>query len=500
MCNSNGTIEQTDNLLNIENRKIDFTKNESILSIAIAVISFLFIKFVLCAKTGFISTAVYIILITTIILYLKKNKMFFSKINKIIAASLYLFSFVFSITDNSLIKGLNTFFMFICGAYFIYSVTADKKQIEKFLPYALIKAVFEYPFSEFTAQKSIAREITSKSKFSSNLKFISIGLIATIPLTGIVGVLLMSADHGLESMINSIINFMFSSGMIKMVVQMAIAVPCSFYLFGMIYSNTFREKIVPLNDIECENKMSRKRAIQNIIMYTAVTPICILYVMFFISQANYFLSAFYGNLPSGYTYSDYARKGFFELFAIVLINLGVIIIINLFSSKCGKSKPFALKLYSVILCTFTLILIATAISKMVMYISEYGLTQLRVYTTWFMLLCAMIFIIIIIKQFKTDFAISRSITLGFVLMFGLLCFSRPDALIVKYNVKMYNAGIISRLDTNTMLNMSDDAVAAAVKYNAVSKEQVIKSKNNEYNNDIYNRFNISSMIVYSKIN
>ncbi len=119
MCNSNGTIEQTDNLLNIENRKIDFTKNESILSIAIAVISFLFIKFVLCAKTGFISTAVYIILITTIILYLKKNKMFFSKINKIIAASLYLFSFVFSITDNSLIKGLNSVFMFICGAYFV---------------------------------------------------------------------------------------------------------------------------------------------------------------------------------------------------------------------------------------------------------------------------------------------------------------------------------------------------------------------------------------------
>ena len=137
---------------------------------------------------------------------------------------------------------------------------------------------------------------------------------------------------------------------------------------------------------------------------------------------------------------------------------------------------------------------------MVMYISEYGLTQLRVYTTWFMLLCAMIFIIIIIKQFKTDFAISRSITVGFVLMFGLLCFSRPDALIVKYNVKMYNAGIISRLDTNAMLNMSDDAVATAVKYDAVSKEQVIKSKNNEYNNDIYNRFNISSMIVYSKIN
>lgn len=50
------------------------------------------------------------------------------------------------------------------------------------------------------------------------------------------------------------------------------------------------------------------------------------------------------------------------------------------------------------LSIFTLILIATAISKMVMYISVYGLTQLRFYTTWFMLLLAVIFVMIIVKQ------------------------------------------------------------------------------------------------------
>ena len=115
--------------------------------------------------------------------------------------------------------------------------------------------------------------------------------------------------------------------------------------------------------------------------------------MFFISQAGYFLSAFTNSLPEGFTYADYARRGFFELFAIALINLGVTCFMSLFSKKAGREKPFALKFYSVMISVFTLILIATAMSKMIMYINRYGLTALRFYTSWFMVLLAMIFVL-----------------------------------------------------------------------------------------------------------
>lgn len=226
------------------------------------------------------------------------------------------------------------------------------------------------------------------------------------------------------------------------------------------------------------------------IIYTAVTPVCILYVMFFISQANYFLSAFSGRLPDGYIYSDYARKGFFELCIISMINFAVILIINLLAKKGGRNKPAALKIYSLILCAFTLVMIAVAISKMVIYISAYGLTRLRVYTMWFMVLMAFFFVIIAIKQLRFEFSTAKWTAAVFTVMFAVLCFSRPDAVIAKYNIEMFNAGSLSELDINSLFELSDDAVLTAVKSGTISPEEA--EEKHHTNSDSYN---ISSLLV-----
>ena len=141
---------------------------------------------------------------------------------------------------------------------------------------------------------------------------------------------------------------------------------------------------------------------------------------------------------------------------------------------------------------FTIILIATALSKMMMYINEYGLTQLRVYTSWFMVLLAMVFVMIIIKQFCFSFHIARWLTAVFTVMFALLCFSRPDALIADYNISMYNSGKLEELDTTALLDMSDDAVLEVVKMGAFDPAQLKKEKEEEYDKSFYNKLNISS--------
>lgn len=478
-----------------EKEKPEYTKAECLLSLITAVLAFGFIKFVVFNTTGFITTALYIAIITTVIIYLKSKSYKFSGVNVALAAILYLFSFVFSVTANDLIKLLDAVFLFGAGAYFVYSVTADKSDIDRFLPYAMIKAVFEYPFSKFGAQGSITKEATVKTRFGNNIKMILLGLVLTVPLTSIVAVLLMSADDGLEKLLSGMLHFIFSDSIWQFIIQVLIAVPCSCYLFGMLYANSFRKDINILDNESCENKLASVRSIQNMVIYTAITPIYILYVMFFISQANYFLSAFEGNLPSGYSYADYARRGFFELFAVTFINLAVIVIANLFAKESGRKKPAVLKIYTVTLSFFTLILIATAVSKMAMYISVYGLTRLRVYTTWFMLLCAVIFVMIIIKQFKFDFRFARWSSAAFTVMFALLCFCRPDALIAEYNINMYQSGALNELDTDELLDMSDDSVLAALKNGVVSAEDAAELRSDKFNENPYSKYNISSLIL-----
>lgn len=478
--------------------KPEYSKAEVVLSVFAIIAAFAFVRYVLYYVMGFFTTGVFIAIITAAIVYMKKKGCKFSAFNKINAAVLYIFSFVFSITANNFIKDLNAIFLFGAGAYLVYSASAGNKDIERYLPFAVCKAIFEYPFSHFGKQAAITQDRLSKSKAGSNVKYIIIGLLITIPVTAVVASLLMSADDGLEEMLTDMFYRIFSDEIWEVILQLCLAVPCSMYLFGMLYANTHRDKIRPLEEQNCIKTLFSMRFISNLVMYTAVTPLCILYVMFFFSQASYFLSAFSGELPNGFTYADYARKGFFELFAVAVINLLVLCFISLFSKKAGKEKPFALKLYSVVLSIFTLILIATAMSKMVMYIDNYGLTELRVYTSWFMVLLALIFVLVIIKQFRYDMKFTKHLAVIFTLLFAVLCFSRPEALIAKYNIEMYRSGHLEELDTDAILRMSDDGLLAAFNEDAITVEEVNRNKKRIYEPYCYRKYNLSAMILDSK--
>ena len=478
--------------------KPEYSRAEVVLSAIVFIAAFCVMRYVVFNAMGFITTGVFTAIITAAVVYMKKKGCSFSKFNRFHAAVLYIFSFVFSITANSFIKDLAALFILGAGAYLVYSVSADNREVERYLPFAMCKALFEYPFSHFGKQAAITQDQLSKSKAGSNVKYIIIGLIITVPVTAIVAALLMSADDRLMNMLANIYESIFSAKMCDIIGQLLLAVPLSMYLFGMLYANTHRSLIEPLSEQGCVQKLFSIRFVRNLVMYTAVTPLCILYVMFFISQANYFLSAFTNSLPDGFTYADYARKGFFELCAVAVINLAVLCCISLFSKKAGREKPAALKVYSVVLSVFTLILIATAMSKMVMYISNYGLTELRVYTSWFMVLLALVFVLIIIKQFRFDMKFAKYFSAVFTLMFALLCFSRPETVIAKYNIVMYNSGHLAELDKDAILEMSADGLLAAYNEGEVTAEDILEYSEEYCPFDTFGNYNLSSAVLGSK--
>ncbi|MDE6775778.1 MAG: DUF4173 domain-containing protein, partial [Ruminococcus sp.] len=289
----------------------------------------------------------------------------------------------------------------------------------------------------------------------------------------VVAGLLSSADDNIKNFLNGIFDGILSEDGLTVFLHFRLSLPCGLYLYGMFYGS-FRKDRNRLNYENCDAVQNGARFVDNIILYTAVTPILILYVIFFISQGSYFLSAFTGSLPDGYSYSEYARKGFFELCAVTVINLFAIIIMSVFAKKGGKSKSGTMKTYITIISVFTIILIAVDISKMVMYISEFGLTRLRFYTTWFMLLCAAIFVLVIVRTFRPEMNIAGKLTGAFVIMFGLLCFSSPDSLIAAYNIEMYNAGYLEELDTSLLLDLSAAAILTAYRKGAVSADDIYR--------------------------
>ena len=488
------TIEENSPANEEQSDRPEHGKAERIISPLIFILSFLFIRFVIFNVTGIISSLIYIALITLSIMYMKHKNYVFSGFNKALAVVLYMFSLVFSITDNSFIKFLDGVFLFGAGAYFVFSVCAERKDIDRYLPFAMKDSIFRCPFAEFKAQSEILSDTVKDSDTGTNIKRTLLGLLLAVPVTVIVASLLMSADSGMEKMLSGIFEEFLSHDIWTWIVQLCIAVPCSFYLFGMLYSNVYRRKISDLTDAECDGKLRSKRVLNNLVFYSGATPVLLLYVMFFISQASYFLSAFMGRLPEGFSYAEYARKGFFELCWIVVINLFIMMIMNLHSTHSGEEKTAALKIYNVIFCIFTLILIATSLSKMVMYIDAYGLTVMRVYTTWFMVLCTFIFITVLVKQFKADMHMSKVIAVGFTVMFAVLCFSRAESLIVKYN---HNTGKVTMANVSDsgITFMSDDGVLTAVKEGLLTSEEGYDINEFKHRSHMTDNLNISTLLL-----
>lgn len=482
-----------------EKEPYSFNSTEKIFAFITAVLAFLYVQFQIFNPAGFVTTVVNLTIIIISSIFLKKHNCIFSKSNKRLLAVLYLFSLVFSITDNGLIKFLASVYLFIAGSYFIYSVAEGKVEIEKYLPIALIKAVFEFPFSFFGAEISAIKSTVGNSRASGNIRYIAIGISITIPVTLVVGSLLMSADKGMEDFMNGIFNSFATDNLFDIIMRLLVSIPCGMYLFGMIYGNCQRHKLNLLNEDLCEQSINSAKTIPNLILYTAITPIILLYLVFFVTQGNYFLSAFSGTLPNGYSYSEYARRGFFELCAVTVINLIIITLISFLAKESGYSKPKALRFYTLTISSSTLLLIAVAMSKMVMYITEYGLTRLRFYTMWFMILCALIFILIIIKQFRFEMKFSSWFSGIFTIMLTILCFCSPDYVIAEYNIKMYQSGYLEQLDESTILEMSCDGLISAINSGEFDVRDIQRYGNRRISEKSIPYQNISSLILQNKI-
>ena len=158
-----------------------------------------------------------------------------------------------------------------------------------------------------------------------------------------------------------------------------------------------------INDLftaeECEKAATAIKIAPSVTVIAATLPLLFVYLVFFVSQWKYYVSGFTGVLPQGFSYAEYAREGFFQLCSVSVINLVITAVVILFMQRQGSGSTLVRRLICILFSLFTLVLIATALAKMGMYIESYGLTQKRVYASWLMLVLAVVFVLIPIGQF-----------------------------------------------------------------------------------------------------
>ncbi|MDE6212926.1 MAG: DUF4173 domain-containing protein, partial [Lachnospiraceae bacterium] len=264
--------------------------------------------------------------------------------------------------------------------------------------------------SYFDAQK---QEKTSKK---SCFPAILIGIAIAIPLLVFMTMLLASADVIFQKILLSITEVLNIWTITNIFFLMTFVFFFSYGTFAALCKKSIKEE-------------PGERTLFNPIIAVVITSLlCVLYVFFSVIQILYL---FIGNmeLPAGYTYAGYAREGFFQLLAVCVINL-LLVLICLYLFRESK----VLKGILAVICACTFIMIFSSALRMIMYINSYALTFLRLFVLWSLavifLLMAGITVFIFWKRFPLFFYGTVTVTVCYI----ALSFSHPDYLIARYDL------------------------------------------------------------------
>ena len=287
----------------------------------------------------------------------------------------------FGLWSNNGLAPWHGLLLFGSALYWILSATGllIMSKTSNFIVLDGYNALLGIPFSNFGCQYKSLAPLGTNRLARGHIFPIILGLFLSFIVFTMVFPLLMEADSGgFARIVDTILAGFRGLGeeFWEIFWHAILAVPIAAYMFGLAAGSAHKRGI-DLNKERTAQVFSAWRILPMLTVYILLGLLCTLYIVFIGSQVPYFFSAFTGQLPDGWmVYSEYARRGFFELCSIAAINLVVLTVCNVMSQQPSRNS-ISLKALNSLLALITLILIATAFSKMALYIDAYGLTMRR---------------------------------------------------------------------------------------------------------------------------
>ena len=293
-----------------------------------------------------------------------------------------------------------------------------------------------------------------------------IGLLCAVPVLFVVVPLLISSDAAFGGMMDNLFGNAWET-LLKAVFGIGMSMLVIAYGFSL---KTGRIS---------QAKQGSFAGVENVYILSFLSAFAVCYLLYLFSQLAYFFSAFRGFLPDGeITYAQYARKGFFEMCIIAVINLVMVFAALLLAKKQEGRVCRGIQILATFIGMFTLIIIATAISKMVLYIDAYGMTCLRLTTSAFMVFLAVVFGSVILRIYTTKINVVKTalLTAGCVVL--ILGTVNVNAVCARYNYESYRSGKLDTVDVATLYHLGDEGIPYLVKLAEGENTELAKQAKN----------------------
>jgi signal transduction histidine kinase len=282
-----------------------------------------------------------------------------------------------------------------------------------------------------------------------------LAVVRTVVLTGcgllVFGLLFASADALFAGWVGALVpDLRVDAVVARVFVGCAVA--------GLVLATAFLALVPP--QVEASGPVVRRPTRHRWEWLAPVLAVDAVFVVFLASQAASVVGGHgYVERSTGLTYAAYVHQGFGQLVLATLLTVLVVSVAARKASVLGPGDRRWLRGALGALCALTLLVVASALHRLVLYTDAYGLTRLRLVAGTFELWLGLVVLALVVAGIGLHGAwLPRAAVLGGAALVLLLAVADPDAWIARTNVERLDT--TGRVDLAYLGGLSADAVPA----------------------------------------
>ncbi|MEW6567436.1 MAG: DUF4173 domain-containing protein [Chloroflexota bacterium] len=303
------------------------------------------------------------------------------------------------------------------------------------------------------------RRVAGESSERSKALAIARGLILALPVVIVFTVLLSAADLIFSDYVRQVLHWLGLDRIVELIMRLALALISGlFFLGALAIALQRRPESRPIG----EDRPLVSPFLGSMESVVVLAAVDLLFAAFVAVQFAYLFGGQANITITGYTYAEYARRGFGELVAVSILTLGMILGLGAFTRRESRRSGTWFNGLCVLLVMLVGVILASALMRLLLYENAYGFTRLRTYTHFAILWMGALFVAFLALLLTNRLRQFASIVMaGAVGLAATLNLVGVDSFIVQRN----GARLVETrdLDTAYLATLSDDAVPALVR-------------------------------------
>ncbi len=308
-------------------------------------------------------------------------------------------------------------------------------------------------------------DVNPKRRVPSKVWAVLRGSLIALPIIAILAALLASADLAFNIQLKAFLELLRIEKLPEYLFRLTYILIFGYLLTGILLHAGFPKKPEIIPDAANDNVKPFLGWIESTIILGSIE---VLFALFIVIQIRYLFGAQANISTVGFTYAEYARRGFFELVAVAVISLMIYVILSAVTKKELPSQKKAFSALVVVMMVLVLVILGSSFQRLSLYETAYGFSRLRTYTHFFIPWLAVLLAIVAILELIRKQRFFMLSTILCVFGFGItLAVLNVDGFVAKQNIQRtvveQNLDRRQKLDINYLFQLSDDAVPMLVR-------------------------------------